>query len=80
MKILSKNLIFLRSKFQKIRFRFDQNKVATTPHKVPHMMPSLNKFVQEMARQNVKPDDHIVEEKFEKYFGYLARCEENFGT
>ena len=39
---------------------FDQNKVATTPHKVPHMMPSLNKFAQEMARQNVKPDDHIV--------------------
>ena len=38
---------------------FDQNKVAT-PHKVPHMMPSLNKFVSEMARQNVKPTDHIV--------------------
>ena len=22
----------------------------------------------------------FVEEKFEKYFGYLARCEEDFGT
>ena len=26
-----------------------------------------------------RPRKEVVEEKFEKYFGYLARCEEDFG-
>ena len=32
-----------------------------------------------LARNNLAVRALEVAEKFEKYFGYLARCEENFG-
>ena len=32
-----------------------------------------------LTRVSRRSSTSLVEEKFEKYFGYLARCEENFG-
>ena len=38
----------------------------------------LLEFLTEIGHPGLRDDPQKVEEKFRKYFGYLARCEENF--
>ena len=53
--------------------------ISNVSTKTLNSFPDHFKFEESETCVSDRPEDHaVVEEKFEKYFGYLARCEENF--